>query len=67
MAIVDFAFLAVKVLFFIWAIQLIWIGSYLLKHRFVPSSERRHEKRRPRLSIAFLSIRKRHRSELFVR
>jgi hypothetical protein len=30
MAMVDFAVLAVKVLFFIWAAQLIWIGSKLL-------------------------------------
>jgi hypothetical protein len=67
MAMIDFAFLAVKVLVFIWAVQLIWIGSYLLKHRFVPTPEDTNEEHRPRASITFLNIRKRHRSELFFR
>jgi hypothetical protein len=31
MAMFDFAVLAVKVLFFIWATQLVWIGSRLLE------------------------------------
>ena len=31
MAMFDFAVLAAKMLFFIWALQLIWIGSYLLE------------------------------------
>jgi len=31
MAMFDFAVLAVKVLFFIWAVQLVWIGSRLLE------------------------------------
>jgi hypothetical protein len=31
MAMFDFAVLAVKVLFFIWAMQLVWIGSRLLE------------------------------------
>jgi hypothetical protein len=45
MAMVDFAVLAVKVLFFIWAAQLIWIGSTLLEGlaeralRSMPTSE----------------------------
>jgi hypothetical protein len=45
MAMVDFAVLAVKVLFFIWAAQLIWIGSTLLAGlaeralRSMPTSE----------------------------
>jgi hypothetical protein len=45
MAMVDFAVLAVKVLFLIWAAQLIWIGSTLLEGlaeralRSMPTSE----------------------------
>ena len=45
MAMVDFAVLAVKVLFFIWTPQLIWIGSTLLEGlaeralRSMPTSE----------------------------
>ena len=45
MAMVDFAVLAVKVLFFIWTAQLIWIGSTLLEGlaeralRSMPTSE----------------------------
>jgi hypothetical protein len=31
MAMFDFAVLAVKVLFFIWGVQLVWIGSRLLE------------------------------------
>ncbi len=31
MAMFDFAVLAAKMLFFIWALQLIWIGSRLLE------------------------------------
>jgi hypothetical protein len=30
MAMIDFAVLAIKLLFVIWAAQLIWIGSHLL-------------------------------------
>ncbi|SRR6266851_4104361 len=67
MAMFDFAVLVVKVLFFIWAIQLVWIGSRLLERpakrvlRSVPKSHRSSA------SIKFLRLRSRHRSELFLR
>ena len=66
MAMIDFAVLAVKALFFIWAAQLIWIGSHLLERRVrvlrsVPKSHRSSG------SIKFLRLRSRHRSELFLR
>jgi hypothetical protein len=67
MAMFDFAVLAVKVLFFVWAVQLVWIGSRILERpakrvlRSVPKSHRSSP------SIKFLRLRSRHRSELFLR
>jgi len=67
MAMLDFAVLVVKVLLFIWVIQLVWIGSRLLERpakrvlRSVPKSHRSSA------SIKFLRLRSRHRSELFLR
>jgi hypothetical protein len=59
MAMVYFAVLAIKVLFIIWAAQLILIGSHLLERqakrilRFVPTSENTNEEAAHALRSSF--------------
>jgi O-antigen ligase len=60
MVTIDFAVLVVKVLLFIWAAQLIFIGARLLERlansvlRSVPGSEAHNEADRSSASIIFL-------------
>jgi hypothetical protein len=67
MAMIDFAVLAVKALFFIWAAQLIWIGSHLLERRVKRVLRSVPKSHRSSASIKFLRLRSRRRSELFLR